>query len=95
MHYIFAADNGSESVPCLALLIILLALAIAYVVLYIIQRLSAKKNVVRVCDYCGHAVVAVSACHRAPVFERGEDYFCTSCGKRTQIICPKCKRPLN
>ena len=95
MHYIMTVNSGSESVPCLALIIILLALAIAYVILYIIQKLAAKKNVVRVCDYCGHAVIAASTCHRAPVYERGGAYICTECGRKAEIVCPKCKRPLN
>lgn len=94
-YYILeAGTEGSESMPCLALIIILLALVVAYIVLYILQRVYSRKRVVRVCDYCGHPVIASSTCHRAPVFERGGHYICTECGKETEIICPKCKRPL-
>ncbi len=95
MEYILAVESGGDAVPCLALMIILIALAVAYIVLYLIQRLSAKRKVVRVCGYCGHAVVAVSACHRTPVYERGGTYICSECGKKAEIICPKCKRPLS
>lgn len=95
MLYIMDIGGGEETVPCLTILIILLALIVAYIVLYLIQRFSGNRKVVRVCDYCGHAVSAVSECHHAPVYEKGGKYFCSVCRKRTEIICPRCKRPLH
>ena len=87
--------EGSASIACWIIAVVILIMIVLYVVLYLYQRrLASKRLVQHLCDYCGHMVTVISDCCHAPVRVSFMHGVCMNCKKECHVVCNRCKRPI-
>src|SRR5205814_10556723 len=86
--------QNEGSLQCWMVGLIIGALVLVLVILLAYQRYVAGEKPVRhLCDYCGHMVTAVSACHHAPVPSRFPPGACPARRQARRLACARAPPP--